>query len=62
MLSVFIISKMLLYFVLYRLAKEESAQFSALEVLMLDDNKLSSGVFNSLTNLKRSRYALMFPT
>ncbi|KAK5918007.1 hypothetical protein CgunFtcFv8_002811 [Champsocephalus gunnari] len=29
------------------------AQFGALEVLMLDDNKLSSGVFNSLANLKR---------
>ncbi|KAK5858444.1 hypothetical protein PBY51_002582 [Eleginops maclovinus] len=32
------------------------AQFRALEVLMLDDNKLSSGVFNSLGNLKRLKY------
>ncbi|KAI4813770.1 hypothetical protein KUCAC02_003000 [Chaenocephalus aceratus] len=32
------------------------AQFGALEVLMLDDNKLSSGVFNSLANLKRLKY------
>lgn len=37
-----------------RPAKEEDTQFKALEVLMLDDNKLSSGVFNSLANLKRS--------
>ncbi|XP_076025159.1 X-ray radiation resistance-associated protein 1 [Genypterus blacodes] len=33
--------------------KEEDAQFRALEVLMLDDNKLSSDVFVSLSNLKR---------
>ncbi|KAF3706454.1 X-ray radiation resistance-associated protein 1 [Channa argus] len=32
----------------------EDTLFSALEVLMLDDNKLSSEVFGSLTNLKRS--------
>ncbi|XP_026228478.1 X-ray radiation resistance-associated protein 1 isoform X2 [Anabas testudineus] len=38
------------------LAKEEDAQFSALEVLMLDDNKLSSGVFSSVANLKRLKY------
>lgn len=57
-----IIIKMLLCIVLYRLAEEETAQFRALEVLMLDDNKLSSGVFSSLTNLKRSRCGLMFPT
>ncbi|XP_040907987.1 X-ray radiation resistance-associated protein 1 [Toxotes jaculatrix] len=37
-------------------AKEEDTQFRALEVLMLDDNKLSSGVFSSLTNLKRLKY------
>ncbi|XP_034745050.1 X-ray radiation resistance-associated protein 1 isoform X1 [Etheostoma cragini] len=37
-------------------AKEEDTQFKALEVLMLDDNKLSSGVFNSLANLKRLKY------
>ncbi|XP_070774133.1 X-ray radiation resistance-associated protein 1 [Enoplosus armatus] len=36
--------------------EEEDAQYKALEVLMLDDNKLSSGVFNSLTNLKRLKY------
>ncbi|KAM7397917.1 hypothetical protein PAMA_005994 [Pampus argenteus] len=36
--------------------KEEDTQFKALEVLMLDDNKLSSGVFNSLANLKRLKY------
>lgn len=35
------------------LAKEEDTQFRALEVLMLDENKLSSGVFSSLKNLKR---------
>ena len=29
-------------------------QFEDLEVLMLDDNKLSSGVFHSLANFKRS--------
>ncbi|KAM9348900.1 X-ray radiation resistance-associated protein 1 [Symphorus nematophorus] len=37
-------------------ANEEDTQFKALEVLMLDDNKLSSGVFNCLTNLKRLNY------
>ncbi|XP_044078939.1 X-ray radiation resistance-associated protein 1 isoform X2 [Siniperca chuatsi] len=36
--------------------EEGDTQFKALEVLMLDDNKLSSGVFNSLTNLKRLKY------
>ncbi|XP_037604365.1 X-ray radiation resistance-associated protein 1 [Sebastes umbrosus] len=34
-------------------ATEEDTQFKALEVLMLDDNKLTSGAFNSLANLKR---------
>ncbi|XP_044226953.1 X-ray radiation resistance-associated protein 1 isoform X2 [Thunnus albacares] len=37
-------------------AKEEDTHFKALEVLMLDDNKLSSGVFNSLANLKRLKH------
>ncbi|XP_028277989.1 X-ray radiation resistance-associated protein 1 [Parambassis ranga] len=37
-------------------AEEEVSHFKALEVLMLDDNKLSSAVFNSLTNLKRLTY------
>ncbi|XP_022618418.1 X-ray radiation resistance-associated protein 1 [Seriola dumerili] len=37
-------------------AKEEDTHFRALEILMLDDNKLSSGVFSSLTNLKRLKY------
>ncbi|XP_040036816.2 X-ray radiation resistance-associated protein 1 [Gasterosteus aculeatus] len=32
---------------------EDDTTFKALEVLMLDDNKLSSGVFVSLANLKR---------
>lgn len=41
-------------FLLYRPATEEDTQFKALEVLMLDDNKLTSGAFNSLANLKRS--------
>nr|XP_057943626.1 X-ray radiation resistance-associated protein 1 [Doryrhamphus excisus] len=31
-------------------------QFNALEVLMLDDNKLSSEVFSSLSNLKRLKH------
>lgn len=44
----------LTFLFLHRPDKEEDAQFEALEVLMLDDNKLSSGVFSSLTNLKRS--------
>ncbi|XP_073335724.1 X-ray radiation resistance-associated protein 1 [Pagrus major] len=35
---------------------KEDTQFKALEVLLLDDNKLSSEVFNSLTNLKRLKY------
>ncbi|XP_071373094.1 X-ray radiation resistance-associated protein 1 [Centroberyx affinis] len=35
---------------------EEDTQFRALEVLMLDDNKLSSGVFSSLANLRRLQY------
>ncbi|CAI5643750.1 unnamed protein product [Oreochromis niloticus] len=33
--------------------KEEDACFQSLEVLMLDDNELTSGVFSSLKNLKR---------
>ncbi|XP_068457490.1 X-ray radiation resistance-associated protein 1 [Clinocottus analis] len=37
-------------------AKEDDPEFRALEVLMLDDNKLSSGVFNSLRNLQRLKY------
>ncbi|XP_070700143.1 X-ray radiation resistance-associated protein 1 [Pempheris klunzingeri] len=37
-------------------AGEEDTQFKALEVLMLDDNKLTSGVFSCLANLKRLRY------
>ncbi|XP_038565043.1 X-ray radiation resistance-associated protein 1 isoform X1 [Micropterus salmoides] len=37
-------------------AEEADMAFKALEVLMLDDNKLSSEVFNSLTNLKRLKY------
>ncbi|XP_065818862.1 X-ray radiation resistance-associated protein 1 isoform X2 [Labrus bergylta] len=37
-------------------AAREDSQFETLEVLMLDDNKLSSGVFNSLSNLKRLKY------
>ncbi|XP_071317002.1 X-ray radiation resistance-associated protein 1 isoform X2 [Trachinotus anak] len=36
--------------------EEEETQFRALEILMLDDNKLSSGVFSSLANLKRLKY------
>ncbi|XP_072230531.1 X-ray radiation resistance-associated protein 1 [Leuresthes tenuis] len=40
---------------------EDDKGFEALEVLMLDDNKLSSGVFHSLKNLKRSYCDLMFP-
>ncbi|XP_062414086.1 X-ray radiation resistance-associated protein 1 isoform X2 [Pungitius pungitius] len=36
--------------------REDDTTFKALEVLMLDDNKLSSGVFNSLANLKRLKY------
>ncbi|KAM3600904.1 uncharacterized protein V6R79_004375 [Siganus canaliculatus] len=35
---------------------EEDSQFAALEVLVLDDNKLSSGVFKSLANLKRLKH------
>ncbi|XP_068572560.1 X-ray radiation resistance-associated protein 1 isoform X2 [Cebidichthys violaceus] len=37
-------------------AKEDDTELKALEVLMLDDNKLSSGVFNSLANLKRLKH------
>ncbi|XP_041864442.1 X-ray radiation resistance-associated protein 1 isoform X2 [Melanotaenia boesemani] len=37
-------------------AAEEDKRFEALEILMLDDNKLSSEVFYSLTNLKRLKY------
>lgn len=44
----------LLFFCSSRPAEEADMAFKALEVLMLDDNKLSSEVFNSLTNLKRS--------
>lgn len=36
---------------------KENTAFRALEVLSLDDNKLSSEVFNSLVNLKRSLHA-----
>lgn len=44
-----------------RAAQEgDNTQFKALEVLVLDDNKLSSGVFNSLKNLKRSSCGLKF--
>ncbi|XP_075876663.1 X-ray radiation resistance-associated protein 1 isoform X2 [Nelusetta ayraudi] len=35
---------------------EENTSFRALEVLLLDDNKLSSEVFNSLKNLKRLKH------
>ncbi|KAM9846376.1 X-ray radiation resistance-associated protein 1 [Aulostomus maculatus] len=35
---------------------KDDTHFNALEVLMLDDNKLSSGVFNSLANLRRLEY------
>ncbi|KAM4545419.1 X-ray radiation resistance-associated protein 1 isoform 2-T2 [Odontesthes bonariensis] len=35
---------------------EDDKGFEALEVLMLDDNKLSSGVFHSLKNLKRLKF------
>ncbi|KAF4077478.1 hypothetical protein AMELA_G00208680 [Ameiurus melas] len=38
------------------LAPESSALFQTLEVLMLDDNKLSSCVFGSLANLKRLQH------
>ncbi|XP_041657881.1 LOW QUALITY PROTEIN: X-ray radiation resistance-associated protein 1 [Cheilinus undulatus] len=37
-------------------AQGEGTQFENLEVLVLDDNKLSSGVFNSLINLKRLKH------
>ncbi|KAM6983522.1 X-ray radiation resistance-associated protein 1 [Tautogolabrus adspersus] len=37
-------------------AAHEDTQFETLEVLMLDDNKLNSGVFKSLSNLKRLKY------
>ncbi|KAF7666314.1 hypothetical protein LDENG_00109980 [Lucifuga dentata] len=36
--------------------EEEETPFKALKALMLDDNKLSSDVFNSLSNLKRLQY------
>ncbi|XP_030010380.1 X-ray radiation resistance-associated protein 1 [Sphaeramia orbicularis] len=36
--------------------KADDTWFKTLEVLMLDDNKLSSGVFNSLANLRRLRH------
>ncbi|KAG7236714.1 hypothetical protein INR49_000608 [Caranx melampygus] len=41
-------------------AEEDDTQFRALEVLMLDDNKLTSGVFNSLTNLNRRTTFVMY--
>ncbi|XP_035480838.1 X-ray radiation resistance-associated protein 1 isoform X2 [Scophthalmus maximus] len=37
-------------------AKGGDSQFRALEVLMLDDNRLTSGVFGSLRNLERLKY------
>ncbi|XP_034538758.1 X-ray radiation resistance-associated protein 1 [Notolabrus celidotus] len=37
-------------------ATEEDTQFRTLEVLMLDENKLSSAVFTCLKNLKRLKY------
>ncbi|KAL0994044.1 hypothetical protein UPYG_G00117090 [Umbra pygmaea] len=37
-------------------AKDNGMRFQNLEVLMLDDNKLSSSVFNSLVNLKRLKH------
>ncbi|KAK2828564.1 hypothetical protein Q5P01_019598 [Channa striata] len=45
-----------LHRLLPELPAKEDTLFSALEVLMLDDNKLSSGVFDSLTNFKRIKY------
>ncbi|XP_010868777.2 X-ray radiation resistance-associated protein 1 isoform X1 [Esox lucius] len=36
--------------------KDNGTLFHCLEVLMLDDNKLSSGVFSSLANLKRLQH------
>ncbi|XP_031615804.2 X-ray radiation resistance-associated protein 1 isoform X2 [Oreochromis aureus] len=38
------------------LTKEEDACFQSLEVLMLDDNELTSGVFSRLKNLKRLKH------
>ncbi|XP_047234575.1 X-ray radiation resistance-associated protein 1 isoform X2 [Girardinichthys multiradiatus] len=40
----------------YLLSEEGAKQFEALEVLMLDDNKLTSRVFYSLRNLKRLKH------
>ncbi|MED6291026.1 hypothetical protein CHARACLAT_019426, partial [Characodon lateralis] len=40
----------------YPLSEEGAKQFEALEVLMLDDNKLTSRVFYSLRNLKRLKH------
>ncbi|XP_042076809.1 X-ray radiation resistance-associated protein 1 [Haplochromis burtoni] len=37
-------------------AKDEDTCFQALEVLMLDDNELTSGVFSSLKNLTRLKH------
>ncbi|XP_024865284.1 X-ray radiation resistance-associated protein 1 isoform X2 [Kryptolebias marmoratus] len=37
-------------------AEEGAKQFEALEVLMLDNNRLSSDVFHSLTDLRRLKY------
>ncbi|XP_036974835.1 X-ray radiation resistance-associated protein 1 isoform X4 [Acanthopagrus latus] len=39
-----------------QLPAEEDTQFTALEVLLLDDNRLSSKVFSCLRNLKRLKY------
>ncbi|XP_030294882.1 X-ray radiation resistance-associated protein 1 isoform X2 [Sparus aurata] len=39
-----------------QLPAEEDTQFTALEVLLLDDNRLSSEVFSCLTDLKRLKY------
>lgn len=50
----------LLFFLSRAAQEEDDTQFKALEVLVLDDNKLSSGVFNSLKNLKRSSCGLKF--
>ncbi|KAM4726243.1 X-ray radiation resistance-associated protein 1 [Anableps anableps] len=38
------------------MSEEGAKQFEALEVLMLDDNRLTSTVFYSLTNLKRLKH------
>lgn len=38
----------------FRSTEDDDRRFKCLEVLMLDDNKLSSEVFNSLSKLQRS--------